>query len=165
MDKYNLTHKWDLWYHSLHITKWDIQSYNNLFKLQNLYDYKILQDTFIPFYYQNGMFFLMKHPMKPIWEDPHNRLGGCLSYKVLYNNIKETWDFLIQNCISENIFNNDNINQTINGLSISPKKEFNIIKIWFNCDLSKEFPNYKNDFITNKFLDIHKFIYRQHIDS
>ena len=42
------------------------------------------------------------------------------------------WNDILFKCINESILTSEN--DIINGISISPKKEFNIIKIWFKYD-------------------------------
>ena len=73
----------------------------------------------------------MRDGILPMWEDPENRLGCCISFKVPLKDIKSEWDKLLLKIISEDIhINIDDFNK-LNGISISPKKEFNIIKMWF----------------------------------
>ena len=52
-----------------------------------------------------------------------------------------------------------NNNNNINGISISPKKEFNIVKLWFKNNIS----NYEEDFIEfgNDF-NILTSVYKKH---
>ena len=50
------------------------------------------------------------------------------------------------------------LNDKINGISISPKKEFNIIKLWF----SEKDVNYKDNFIEYSDLNIDNSIYKAH---
>ena len=126
---------WKLWYHSITDNNWTKKSYNKLFDIRDLCDYKLISDTFKQNHYQNGMFFLMKNDIFPNWEDPSNRLGGCLSFKVPSNKIIEDWDQLVLRCITENILSQEN--DVINGISISPKKEFNIVKLWMRNKQSK----------------------------
>ena len=124
-----LNNQWELWYHSITDNNWGKNSYQNISQINNLYDYRYIIDTFEQDHYQNGMFFCMKKDIFPNWEDPDNRSGGCLSFKVSSTKIIEEWNQLLLKCISENILNEQH--EEINGISISPKKEFNIIKIWF----------------------------------
>jgi hypothetical protein len=79
----------------------------------------------------------MRDCIFPTWEDPENRLGGCLSFKVLSKDILDSWNKLFLYLISENITSEENLYEEINGISIAPKKEFNIIKIWLKNDNSK----------------------------
>ena len=121
--------KWDIWYHSITDNNWSKDSYKKIFTIENLLDYKYITDTYQQNHYQNGMFFCMKEDIFPNWEDPDNRNGGCLSFKIPSVKIIEEWNYLLLKCIKELILKDNN--DEINGISISPKKEFNIIKIWF----------------------------------
>ena len=83
----------------------------------------------------NCMLFLMKEDITPLWEDSKNKQGGCFSYKInnkiTYNTWKKT-SFLLVGCLLTNSISHYN---DINGITISPKKSFCIIKIWFcNCN-------------------------------
>tara|TARA_B100001094_G_scaffold332511_1_gene404938 strand:+ start:578 stop:1054 length:477 start_codon:yes stop_codon:yes gene_type:complete len=148
---------WKLWYHSITDNNWTKKSYNKLFDIRDLCDYKLISDTFKQNHYQNGMFFLMRNDIFPNWEDPLNRLGGCLSFKVPSNRIIENWNQLVLRCITANLLNQEN--DVINGISISPKKEFNIIKIWFNIDPF----NYKDNFNSfGEYIKLENSIYKKH---
>ena len=123
-----LNNKWVIWYHSINDNKWDKNSYQKIFEIKDLCDYQYIKESFKQDHYQNGMFFCMKDGIFPNWEDPDNRSGGCLSFKVTSIKVMDEWIELLLRCITENILNEKN--EEINGISISPKKEFNIIKIW-----------------------------------
>ena len=125
---YILNNNWNLWYHSLKDNNWDKKSYSKLITIRNLFDYKLIEDEFKQNHYQNGMFFLMKEDIFPNWEDPNNRLGGCLSFKIPSSELINCWNLLFKSCICKMILRENN--EEINGISIAPKKEFNIIKIW-----------------------------------
>ena len=130
--KYILKNNWNLWYHSLKDNNWDKKSYSKLITIRNLFDYKLIEEEFKQNHYQNGMFFLMKEGVFPNWEDPMNRLGGCLSFKIPSKELIDSWNLLFQSCICEMILKENN--EEINGISIAPKKEFNIVKIWIKND-------------------------------
>lgn len=156
MEKYNIKNEWDLWFHSIKDTKWDKSSYNKIYTIKNYLDFKVLNDVFKQNHYQNGMFFVMKSGIFPNWEDPENRLGGCLSFKVKSCNVIDCWNKLLINCISEDSM--EDLNDKINGISISPKKEFNIIKVWF----SEKDIDYKNNFREYSDLNIENSLYKAH---
>ena len=101
MDRYNLNSKWCLWFHSLHNSSWNKQSYKKLLIIENLYDLKMLNDILLTNHLQNGMFFLMKNDIFPTWEDPKNRLGGCISFKY-DNNILKEWLKTLLLCVTNN---------------------------------------------------------------
>ena len=77
----------------------------------------------------------MRKDIFPTWEDPDNRDGCSASFKVPLKDIKNIWFKLIIDIISENIHKDSSKYHLINGISIAPKKEFNIIKIWFKEDI------------------------------
>ena len=136
MEKYNLSSEWNIWYHSINDTSWDKNSYQKLITIRNLFDCNLLRDTFQQNHYQNGMYFCMKGDIAPLWEDPNNRDGGCLSFKIHADNVINDWNTILFHCITEGTLKDKN--EAINGVSISPKKEFNIIKLWFKDDHYEE---------------------------
>ena len=134
-DDYKLQTSWILWNHKLNDNNWNNNSYKNIFEINNLYDYKFLENIMTLQNLQNTMFFLMRKDIFPTWEDPDNRDGCCASFKVPLKDIRNIWIQLVIDIISENIHIDKNKYDVINGISIAPKKEFNIIKIWFKTDI------------------------------
>ena len=124
-DDYKLQTSWILWNHKLNDNNWKNNSYKNIFEINNLYDYKFLENIMTLQNLQNTMFFLMRKDIFPTWEDHHNRNGFNISYKVPLNHLENSWNNLLFKVLTDD---DDNIN----GISISPKKEFNIIKVWIN---------------------------------
>ena len=157
MNKYVFQEEFNLWYHSIKNNNWDNSSYKKIMTLRNLFDYKIIIDTIKQKHYQDGMFFLMKGNIFPTWEDPKNRLGSCLSFKVESNGIIDSWKMLMLKTLTNNILNEKN--NEINGISISPKKEFNIIKLWFLND-NKTYINLFHEIEPN--LILKNSIYKKH---
>jgi hypothetical protein len=77
----------------------------------------------------------MRDGITPMWEDSKNRHGGCFSYKVSNKNVFEVWRDLTYVLIGETISTNVTFVNNVTGITISPKKNFCIIKIWTtNCD-------------------------------
>ena len=150
MEKYKINSKWCMWYHSIKDTQWTKSSYKLLFTIHNLYELKAINDIILKIHLQNGMFFLMRENIFPTWEDPDNREGCCVSFKISSSVLKDQWNFLVNRIITEDIFlqTNDENNNYLNGISISPKKEFNIIKLWLRnndnnyTDTLKEYEPY-----------------------
>ena len=157
MNDYTLNNKWVLWFHSLKNPNWDNKSYIKVIEIKTLLDFKLLNDVLRINHLQNGMFFLMKNDIFPTWEDPKNRLGGCISFKY-DNNILKEWLKILLLCITDNLSTKKNINE-INGLSISPKKEFNIIKVWIKDD-SKDYKKIIKTY--EPFIILDKSIYKKH---
>ena len=148
MNNYQLNTNWCLWYHSINNNNWNKNSYKNLYKLVNLYDLKGINNTIQKIHLQNGMFFLMRENIFPTWEDPDNREGCCVSFKIPSSVLKFQWDLIINHVLSEDILKEKENFNYLNGISISPKKEFNIIKLWLRennhnyTDILKEYEPY-----------------------
>jgi len=155
MNEYNLKNKWVLWYHSLKNKSWDNKSYIKVIEIKSLLDYKLLEEIMRINHLQNGMFFLMKNDIFPTWEDPKNRMGGCISFKY-DNNILNEWLKILLLCITENL---SECNKEINGLSISPKKEFNILKVWIKND-EKDYKILIKEY--EPFMKLDKCMYKKH---
>ena len=155
MNDYNLKSKWVLWYHSLKNKSWDNKSYIKVIEIKSLLEYKLLEDIMKLNHLQNGMFFLMKNDIFPTWEDPKNRMGGCISFKY-DNNILNEWLKILLVCITDDL---SEYNNEINGLSISPKKEFNIIKVWIKDD-KKDYRILIKEY--EPFMKLDKCIYKKH---
>lgn len=159
MDKYKINSLWCLWYHSINESKWTKETYKKIININNLLDYHFLKNNFERQHLQNGMFFIMRDDIFPTWEDPDNRLGGCISFKVVSDNILNAWNKLFLYLISENITNEENLYTEINGISIAPKKEFNIIKIWLKNDNFRYKTLIKN---IEPYFNLEDSLYRKH---
>jgi len=142
---YPLNTQWCLWYHSINDTSWDKKSYKDLYTIRDLYGLKAMNDTILPHHLQNGMFFIMREDIFPTWEDPENRNGSCLSFKISGSILKEQWNYIVERILTEDILIDKNKSNCINGLSIAPKKEFNILKIWFR-DYDEDYSEYIKEY-------------------
>ena len=126
---YLLSDTWVLWAHLPHVTDWSLTSYIKIMEIKELNDilslYKSIPDKMI----KNCMLFMMRKGINPTWEDPANCQGGCFSYKVS-KSIAECWRQLSYTIVGETTSNRPDLMSDINGITISPKKSFCIVKIW-----------------------------------
>jgi hypothetical protein len=78
------------------------------------------------------MFFITREHIFPCWDDPNNIEGETISIKVLKDHVAETWGSISAHIVGEVFFGKgrDNMSCNVNGISISPKKSFCIIKVW-----------------------------------
>lgn len=143
-----LQNKWCLWAHLPHDTDWSLKSYKLIYKFDTIEETVVLFETLPEQMVKNCMLFVMKEGIQPIWEDPKNRTGGCFSYKVTNKNVVNTWKYLAYYLIGETLAVDVNKSQLINGITISPKKNFCIIKVWLSSC------NYQNPNIINEVKDI-----------
>lgn len=129
--------KWDLYYHLPNDSNWSLSSYNVIAKdIDTVEQVFALNEAINEQTVKYSMLFLMRSGVKPLWEDPKNRLGGCFSFKVINKQVYDIWKKLFYSICGESLCINKEHNQLINGITISPKKHFCIIKIWLsNCEL------------------------------
>lgn len=141
---HSLSDKWTLYAHLPHDTDWTIDSYKKIIHLNFLEEVISLFEALPDKLVKNCMLFLMKNNIKPVWEDEQNRNGGCFSYKVNNEDVSQVWKELSYLLIGNTLTENNELKQQINGITISPKKKFCIIKIWLSekkftktCDLKE----------------------------
>ena len=167
--EYPLLDNWVLWFHKVDDDKWDISSYQELYTLTDLEDFHAMFNTFFnhdeKMTANAAMFFLMREGIKPMWEDPKNRKGGMWCYKVPKkedNKLKSdvVWKKLTAACIGGVLTKNRDDMKYINGVSISPKLDNCIFKIW-NNDTSKNNPKLIIEDIDG--IDSDKTIYKKFV--
>ena len=92
---HKLANIWTMWAHLPHDTDWSIGSYKQIYNLTTVENSIGLVETLPDVLVKNCMLFLMKEGIKPIWEDPKNRSGGCFSYKVSNKCVYDVWKLII----------------------------------------------------------------------
>ena len=159
-DFHILSDNWTLWAHLPHNIDWSIDSYIKIYTFTSVEETIAINETLPPILVENCMLFLMREGIKPIWEDPKNCKGGCFSYKISNKNVSKIWKELSYVVVGGSISNNLNYVNCVNGITISPKKNFCIIKIWMS-DCSNQNP----DVVTNelKGLSSHGCLFKKHI--
>lgn len=124
---------WTLYHHDLDNKSWSISSYHIIIK--NITDPEQLvaiNETIPEIIVKNAMLFMMRNTIQPVWEDPRNCNGGYISFKIINKSVHNIWKSLVYALCGETLFIDKNINSYVNGISISPKKVFCIIKIWLS---------------------------------
>jgi hypothetical protein len=135
MQQHPLNDEWCLWAHLPHDTDWSLNSYKNIYTPKTVEEIIAISNALPAGLVKNCMLFVMRKGITPLWEDPKNRKGGCFSYKINNKNVHECWKNLTYNLVGESLSKNKKLQLQINGITISPKKNFCIIKIWLaNCD-------------------------------
>jgi len=132
---HNLSDKWTLWAHLPHNTDWSLKSYIPITTFLTVEETISITEALPSALVENCMLFIMRKGINPMWEDPKNREGGCFSYKVLNKNVCIAWKELTYAVVGGTISNKNNFSDYVTGITISPKKNFSIIKIWMkNCE-------------------------------
>jgi hypothetical protein len=130
-----LSDKWTLWAHLPHNTDWSIKSYIPISTFTTVEDTIAVTENLPSILVENCMLFIMREGIKPTWEDPRNRNGGCFSYKVINKNVYKVWKDLTYVLVGDTISKQKEFVNSVTGITISPKKNFCIVKIWLsNCN-------------------------------
>ena len=129
---HELADRWTLWAHLPHDTDWSIKSYIPISTFKTVEDTIAVTETLPSVMVENCMLFMMKEGIKPTWEDPKNRNGGCFSYKVTNKHVYKAWKDLTYVVVGATVSKNPSFVNCVNGITISPKKNFCIIKIWMS---------------------------------
>ena len=128
------TGPWTLYFHPMEESKWTLNTFKKIGTMVTWNHFWAIMDAVGVESFADGMFFLMRDPSPPLWESHYHIRGGCYSFRCNKKNVPDTFlDYVsasMINCASTNPEN------YINGLSISPKRGFNIIKVW-NSDSTK----------------------------
>tara|TARA_Y100000389_G_scaffold141838_1_gene139763 strand:- start:1583 stop:2128 length:546 start_codon:yes stop_codon:yes gene_type:complete len=127
---YNLNDSWVFWTHYSNDTNWGLNSYKCITKFNDLISaIKIIEYININII-NNCNCFIMKNNCLPLWEDETNINGGNFSYKIYSKDILKIWKHLCYRLIGNTLTSDEDILNNINGISISSKRNFYIIKFW-----------------------------------
>jgi len=125
--------KWNLYYHLPQDKNWDVSSYSIIMSNIDTAEKVIsLNESVHDNVIKNCMLFVMREGITPMWEDPRNRDGGCFSYKISNKYVPEVWKQLFYLIVGETLCNDTALSKHLNGITVSPKKNFCIIKIWLD---------------------------------
>ena len=163
---HSLNDKWNLYYHLPDNKNWDLDSYKTIIANMNYAEEAIaINNELTEESIRSCMFFLMRkideHNMVyPQWEDKNNIKGGCWSFKIHKDKCRNVWFNLMKYILGECIINNEVEYSIINGISISPKKNFSIVKLWLKYNTSINIHKLLTDKID--FLNYNESIYSKH---
>jgi hypothetical protein len=126
---------WNIYFHDPYDTNWNTNSYIRLGNISSTQEFWMHHKQLRPRVHQ-GMFFLMREYVFPMWDAEENIDGGCLSIKVLKENMPMFWEDLSIKLLGETLLKEQYRDKwnIVNGISTSPKKHFCIIKIWMRDD-------------------------------
>lgn len=156
-----LNTNWVLWFHNPEDNDWSLESYVKVATINSFEIFWQLYNNLNKGNIENGMFFLMREGINPLWEDSKNVNGGCWSFKIFKKNIYDSWIDVSINLVNETLTKELDNSDTITGISLSPKKAFCIVKVW-NNDKTKNSNSILSDNIIN--LNLKESLYKPHCD-
>ena len=159
MELHPLQNQWNLWFHKSNDNNWNFDSYIKLASFDNLEDFAIISNALDEIHVENAMLFLMRKDIKPMWEDPANCNGGAFSYKINHRISYSIWRTITYLAIGEQLDNTGK--NIITGITISPKKNFSIIKVWVNTD---KYTNIKS-IASPSSLNVTNCIFKKHLTT
>lgn len=162
--KYPLNCEWTFYAHLPHDTNWNLDSYKKLSNFSHMEQVIAINETVPEKMIKNCMLFLMRKNIQPIWEDVHNKDGGCFSYKIANKDVANVWRHLSYLVTGENLLlpkYKKEKGSNINGITVSPKKNFCVVKIWLDGCKNKDATtiNYSNI----KGISPHGCLFRKHL--
>jgi len=130
---------WSLYFHDPYDMNWEPNSYKFITIISIIEDFIEIYNNFHNLL-SKGMFFIMRENIMPRWEDENNKNGGCFLIKINKTEVLEKLFEITSLILGEKLGKNDLISNNINGISISPKKNYHILRIWIksNVNLSKD---------------------------
>ena len=157
---FELKSKWTLWFHKVNDNNWTIDSYQKVYDIKTYYDVLFILKQLDNI--TSGMFFLMKENIVPIFEDEKNINGGYWSLRITKKESFEFWEKILFYLCIDNITINDEYEKKINGISISPKINNCIFKIW-----NSNFGEMKTEYLRKDldFINWNDTFYLQHSDD
>jgi hypothetical protein len=135
-----LNDNWSLWNHSLDEHDWTINGYKKICIFNTIEQF---WGVFDHINIETSMIFLMKQHSLPLWESPENVNGGSWSFMVSKEDMKDTFYLLSSGILGNQLTIDVSDMIYINGLSVTPKFNSFIIKIW--C--SKYIESFDNSFL------------------
>lgn len=157
------TGNWTLYYHDTQDKKWSIDTFVkiatihtwcdfwSLFRDQELTEKKIL----------NGMFFLAQENIPPLWENHNNIRGGSYSLRIAQF---DAYILFLKYCIATLLgVVVSNKDDRIICIEMSPKRGFNVLKMW-NKDANK-FKNPKDLLLLDDNLKEGDAIFTPHLEK
>jgi hypothetical protein len=152
---------WTLYFHDPEDTSWTPDSYKVIGVFRSFPDLWATLGRIGESRFLTGMFFLMRDPYPPLWENRINIRGGSYSIKVPEKAAYETFSRYAAAGVL-NVISKDAGNQIV-GVSISPKKGFHILKIW-NVD-SKTYHKNTEISLYGDGMILTDVIYKPHLDQ
>jgi hypothetical protein len=126
---------------------WKLDSYKKLFTISTISDFWKVFNNLELIGVNVTHLFLMRDGINPTWEDSANRTGGVCSFKV---EMKDSEKIILDIATYLALGKLSTIKDDINGLSISPKNNWGIIKIW-NHDKKNDLTLTLNEEILNNY--------------
>jgi hypothetical protein len=163
------TGTWTFYYHAAREKRWTADTFENIGTVKTLREAMQLFHE-LGTKLRQGMYFFMRDPHPPLWENAQNIRGGSYSIRASPDNALDYYKMYVYSSMMG--WTSSAEGDFINGITISPKVlqqsgtqkiGFYIIKIW-NKDCSK-FKNKANLNLVSPKLSANEVMYTPHVDK
>lgn len=154
-----LDETWALHFHDPDNNEWTKSSYKLVTTISTPGDW-VQTDIAFKDMWQKGMFFLMREHIAPLWEDPCNTNGGCFSFKVNKPNAIDYWFELGAKMLGGTLGSTPEVSEAICGISISPKRNYCIMRIWIGSSEFNDITKYSANIP-----DYTQVMYKEHVSN
>lgn len=128
-----LNDSWNYYCHMPNETSWTMDSYKLILgNIRTAEDAVLINEALTPKIIKNCMLFLFRDGIQPSWEDKKNMNNGAFSFKVSNVHAVQVWKQLFYATVGETLTTSDATMKHVNGITISPKKNFCIMKVWMD---------------------------------
>ena len=117
---------WTVYFHEPSDSDWTFKSYSNIATFSTVQEFRSISLA-LESRVHLGMFFLMREHIYPCYDDVENLQGGCFTLKVPMADTPRYWHQLCMRVLGETLVSDMS---RINGISVSPKRGFCIVKVW-----------------------------------
>jgi len=105
-----------------------LESYIKIALISDIATFWSVFEAISPEAWNSGMFFFMKEGVRPLWDAPENDKGGAWSKKVDAADTNNVFLDCMVHCLAGKFLKSNN--EVISGVTLSPKGNFHIIKVW-----------------------------------
>lgn len=119
---------WCLWYHDPNNSDYSLDSYIKIAVISDVATFWSVFEAISTEAWNSGMFFFMKEGFRPLWDAPENDKGGAWSKKIDAAETHAVFLDCMVHCLAEKFLKANN--EIVVGVTLSPKGNFHIIKIW-----------------------------------
>lgn len=131
-----LDSSWTLYFHDPNDKRWDFPSYHNVFTIFSASEFwgaheVLSRDNALG----KGMWFIMRDDVFPCWDDAANIDGGCMSYILGNAEVCDAWASFCEIMMCEGVVKDEDDAGVVNGISVSPKNDFCIVKLWLTREV------------------------------
>lgn len=132
------TGSWTLYFRHPEETKWTMNTFISLGTVATWGEFWALMDALGNESFGERMYFMMNDPIPPLWESHQNIRGGYYSFRCGKRDAADAYQNYLIAAMLGGLSTDAKANR-ITGISIGPKRGFNIVKIW-NTDSKQSSP-------------------------